>query len=169
MTWMLCFDRWIHQIPDDAGVRPGAIYRAACGIDVYPLQVGAPGQRRRCKRCVEPMEPDRLAVLAVQSGGGPGDLTALVEFMAVEPGMVERVLTEHVRDAHQDCAGCGWQRRVRWPCVHCLCAHAALELRASRGAGPPRPVELVTPVRTSRRCSAARVPQDSPVWSRCGR
>ncbi|WP_028935270.1 hypothetical protein [Pseudonocardia spinosispora] len=77
--------------------------------------------------------------------GHNGDLSVLVEFMAVQSGMPEAVLASHVPDSHGDCVGCGGQRGVEWPCVHHKCAVAARELRASWGAGPARLVELIKP------------------------
>lgn len=68
-----------------------------------------------------------------------GDLAALVEFMALQPGMVETVLAVHVADRGGSCAGCGGQLRVRWPCVHHKCAVAAGAVRARRTAGRPAP------------------------------
>lgn len=74
-----------------------------------------------------------------------GDLTVLVEFMAVQQGMPEAVIASHVAGPDGDCVGCGGQRGVEWPCVHHKCAVAARELRASWGAGPARLVELIKP------------------------
>ncbi|WP_028935615.1 hypothetical protein [Pseudonocardia spinosispora] len=63
-----------------------------------------------------------------------GDLSPVVEFMVSQPGMIERVLAEHIPDAAGDCIGCGGQMRVKWKCVHYECAVLARDRR-----GRPRP------------------------------
>lgn len=77
--------------------------------------------------------------------GDSGDLTVLVEFMAVQSGMPEAVIASHVPGRNGDCVGCGGQRGVEWPCVHHRCALAAQAMRASWGAGPARLTELTKP------------------------
>lgn len=67
--------------------------------------------------------------------GEYGDLSALVEFMLVQPGMIDSVLAAHTPDHNGDCNGCGGQRRVRWQCVHHECATAAKTLRDGGALG----------------------------------
>jgi hypothetical protein len=58
----------------------------------------------------------------------PSDLTPLIGFMLVQPGMVERVLAEHIPNLAGDCTGCGGKLPVKWQCVHHFCATRAQEL-----------------------------------------
>ncbi|WP_028937481.1 hypothetical protein [Pseudonocardia spinosispora] len=63
--------------------------------------------------------------MTADGGFGMGDLNFVVEFMLVQPGMVEGVLAAHTRSDNGDCAGCGGVQGVKWPCVHYSCARAA--------------------------------------------
>jgi hypothetical protein len=51
MTWLLCLDRTVHEIPQDAPARGGGRLRSACGVEVYPLAVGKAAHQRWCPAC----------------------------------------------------------------------------------------------------------------------
>lgn len=65
---------------------------------------------------------------------GSSAIEAAAKFVAGEDGAAARLLSQHTRNDHGDCAGCGGYRPVRWPCVLVHIAERAREINRQAAA-----------------------------------
>ncbi|MBO0851181.1 MAG: hypothetical protein J2P20_17090 [Pseudonocardia sp.] len=62
-----------------------------------------------------------------------GQFQEAARSVAALPNVSERLLRQHVADAHGDCAGCGTYTSTRWPCALVHIARLAQRINQPSG------------------------------------